>query len=163
MIRLATPEDFEIILDMCQTFWKHTQFDEPFDREHTLGMVEMSYDHELLLVVDDGGVCGFLAAIKSFLLGSKKAKMATELAWWVNPEKRGKMYGVGLISTLERLCIKQEVRYLNLAYMQSSMPEQVRKMYEHMGYELQETLYTKVLYGSDNRCSSGGVSSIRSI
>lgn len=157
MIREATPEDFPAILDMCETFWAHTQFDEPFERDHTLKMVQMAYDHELLIVVDDGGVCGFMAAIKSYLLGSTQAKTATELAWWVNPEKRGKMYGVGLVSTLERLCKQQEVKYLNLAYMQTSMPETVRKLYEHLGYELQETVYTKVLYGSsDDRGGSRG-------
>ena len=162
MIREADPQDFEAILDMCEIFWTHTQSTEPFERDHVIKMIEMSYDHELLIVVDDGGVCGFMAAIKSYLLGSTKAKTATELAWWVNPEKRGKMYGVGLVSTLERLCIEQEVKYLNLAYMQTSMPEQVRKLYEHLGYELQETLYTKVLYGSsDGQCNSGRVSYTR--
>ena len=156
MIREANPEDFESILDMCAVFWNHTQFDEPFDREHTRKMVQMSWDHELLIVVDDNGIHGFMAAIKSPLLGSSKAWMATELAWWVNPEKRGKMYGVGLVSTLERLCIEQEVKYLSLAYMQTSMPEKIRKMYELFGYELQETLYTKVLYGGSNVGNNDG-------
>lgn len=150
MIREATPEDFDYILDMCEIFWDHTQFRESFDREHTRNMVQLSYDHGLLIVADDDGVCGFMAAIKSPLLGSSMAWMATELAWWVNPDKRGKMYGVGLVSTLERLCKQQEVKYLNLAYMQTSMPETVRKLYEHLGYELQETVYTKVLYGSSD-------------
>ena len=81
--------------------------------------------------------------------------MATELAWWVNPQKRGKLVGVQLVSALERLCIKQEVKYLNLAYMQTSMPETVRKLYERMGYELQETLYTKVLIDGSSNGSSG--------
>lgn len=162
MIREATPKDFDAILDMCEVFWGYTQFSESFNRQHTKQMVEMSWDHELLIVVDDGGVCGFMAAIKSPLLGSPDAWMATELAWWVNPEKRGKMYGVELISTLERLCIEQEVKYLNLAYMQTSMPDRVQKMYEHLGYELQETLYTKVLYGGDNNgCGSRRLSTSR--
>ncbi len=156
MIRKATIEDFDAILDMCSEFWGHTQFSEPFDREHTRSMVQMSHDHELLLVIDDDGINGFIAAIKSHLLGSSSAMMATELAWWVNPEKRGKMSGVGLVSTLERLCIEQEVKYLNLAYMQSSMPKQVRSMYERMGYALQETLYTKVLNGGDNISGNSG-------
>lgn len=156
MIREATPDDFPVILDMCEEFWGHTQFSEPFERAHVIKMIEMSYDHELLIVVDDGGIQGFMAAIKSMLLGSSHAWTATELAFWVNPEKRGKMYGVGLVSTLERLCKQQEVKYLNLAYMQTSMPDTVRKLYEHLGYELQETVYTKVLYGSGYISGSSG-------
>ena len=154
MIREASPKDFDAILDMCEVFWGHTQFSESFNRQHTKQMVEMSWDHELLIVVDDGGVCGFMAAIKSPLLGSPDAWMATELAWWVNPEKRGKMYGMGLISALERLCIEQEVKYVNLAYMETSMPEKVAKLYQKLGYELQETYYTKVLSNGTSQHSS---------
>jgi len=157
MIRLATYDDFDTILDMCEVFWGHTQFTEPFERDHTEKMVQMSYDHGLLIVADDDGVYGFMAAIKSPLLGSTRAWTATELAWWVNPEKRGKLAGVRLVQHLERLCVNSDVKYLNLAYMQSSMPGTVKKLYEKMGYELQETVYTKVLHGSNNdRCASGG-------
>lgn len=160
-VRLATPTDFPAILDMCETFWKFTQFTEPFDREHTENMVQMAYDHELLIVADDGEICGFMAAIKSPLLGSRAALMATELAWYVIPEKRGKLLGVELVQFLERLCIKQEVKYLNMAYMETSMPEKVRVMYQKLGYTLQETLYTKVLNGRYNRCDSSRSSGCR--
>ena len=165
MIRAATYDDFDTILDMCEVFWGHTQFTEPFERDHTEKMVQMAYDHGLLIVADDDGLYGFMAAIKSPLLGSTKAWTATELAWWVNPEKRGKLAGVRLVEHLERLCINGEVKYFNLAYMQTSMPDTVKKLYEKMGYELQETVYTKVLYGSDNNDDTsrngGGVSSTR--
>ena len=159
MIRLATEFDITAILDMAQEFWVHTQFSEPFDRDHTRGMVEMSISQGLMVVADDGEVFGFISAIKSPLLGSPFAQMATELAWWVNPAKRGKMVGVNLIRFLERLCIEQEVRYLNLAFMETSMPKQVEKMYLKLGYTLQETVYTKVLYGSSNSSGGGGRSS----
>jgi len=156
MIRLATYDDFDAILDMCEEFWGHTQFEEPFERDHAEKMVQLSFDQGLLLVADDGGVFGVIFAIKSPLIGSTKAWTATEIAWWVNPKKRGKLAGVQLIAHLERLCIEQEVRYLNLAYMQSSMPDTVRKLYEKLGYKLQETLYTKVLYGFDNSGNYSG-------
>jgi len=162
LIREAEIQDFEAILDMCETFWKHTQFDEPFERDHTRKMVQMSYDHGLLLVADNDGIEGFIAAVAAPLLGSSSAIAATELAWWVNPEKRGNMSGVKLLTSLERLCIKRNVKYLNLAYMQSSMPEQVRSMYERMGYKLQETLYTKVINGSNN-ISGSSVSGVVSL
>ncbi len=160
MIRLAEPKDFPSILEMSRTFWKFTQFEEEFEEDHTLIMIQMAYDHGLLAVADDDGVFGFIAAIKAFLLASTKAKAATELAWWVNPQKRGKMTGVKLIRFLESLCIQQDVKYLNMAYMESSMPERVRDLYIHLGYNLEESVFTKVLNGSDNhrRCSSGGSS-----
>ena len=164
MIRQGTIEDVPAIVEMSREFWKHTQFDEEFDPEHVAVMVCMCIDHNLLLVIDNGEIDGFICAVKSFLLGSRKAQTATELAWWVNPSKRGKMLGVQLISALERLCIEQDVKYLNMAYMETSMPERVRDMYISLGYKLEETIYTKVLYGSGNSSScNSGVSRIRRV
>ena len=146
MIREATESDFDAILDMCAVFWVDTQFTEPFDRDHTRKMVQMSLDHGLLIVATDSDqIIGFMAAIKSPLLGSQAAWMATELAWYVTPENRGKMAGVDMVLLLERLCKLQEVKYLNMAFMETSMPEKVKSMYQKLGYQLQETIYTKVL------------------
>lgn len=150
MIREATEADFPAIIEMSREFWNHTQFTEEFDPEHTLEMVRLSHSQGLMCVCDDGEVYGFIAAIKSYLLASRKATAATELAWWVNPKKRGKMEGVGLIRSLESLCIAQDVKYLSMAYMETSMPARVARLYESLGYKLQEALYTKVLYVSNN-------------
>jgi hypothetical protein len=155
MIRSATLEDFPAIIEMVREFWKHTQFTEDFDADHTHDMLMLSYDHGLLAVCDDGEVYGFISAIKSYLVCSRQAMNATELGWWVNPEKRGKMDGVGLIRFLESLCISQDVKYLSMAFMETSMPARIARLYESLGYALQETLYTKVLHGSSNsRCNS---------
>ena len=149
MIRKATPQDFDVILDMASEFWRHTQFDEPFDREHTLNVVQLCYDQDLLIVAEDDGICGFIAAIKTPLLCSSLSKAATELAWYVTPKKRGTLHGIRLIEDLESLCIEQEVKYLSMAFMETSMPEKVKKLYESLGYTLQETLYTKrLIHGS---------------
>ena len=94
MIRVATMDDFPIILDMCEKFWAETMFEEEFDRDHTEGMVAMAHDHGLLAVVDLDGVVGFAAGIYSDLLGSKGARMGTELAWWINPENRKGRHGI---------------------------------------------------------------------
>lgn len=146
MIRRATEADFESILDMSARFWLETQFTEPFERAHTLNMVEMAYDHELLAVVDINGECvGFCAAIKAYTMGSTKALCATELAWWLNPEHRRGKNGIALLLFMEELVKEQGVKYWTMISMQSSMPEEVGRMYERMGYVHSETSYTKVL------------------
>ena len=160
VIRQATLNDFDAILDMCEEFWSHTQFTEPFEREHCAVMVQMSYDHGLLAVYDSQGPQGFIAAVKSPLLGSAYAITATELAWWVNPPFRGTMAGIKLVNELERLSKLQDVKYLNMAFMETSMPQAVRTLYEKLGYTLQETVFTKVLnHGSSNSNSCVGRSS----
>jgi len=146
MIRVAILDDFEEILDLCEDFWEHTQFEEPFERSHTVNMVDMSYDHGLLAVLEiDGKVEGFAAGIKAPLMGNSSVLAGTELAWWVNPEKRSGGNGIKLLKFIEDLAKTQNVKYWNMVSMQSSMPDQVNRMYEKMGYKLEETTYTKVL------------------
>jgi len=164
MIRNATTEDFEAILDMSAEFWLQTQFSEPFERDHTLNMVQMAHDHGLLAVVDIDGPVGFCAGVKSYTLGSTQAMTATELAWWLNPECRGGKNGVALLQFMEKLVQEQGIKYWTMVSMQSSMPEVVGKMYERMGYVHSETCYTKVFdYGSNyGRGSSSGCDGILS-
>jgi len=152
MIRTATPDDFDQILDMASRFWLETQFTEPFERDHTVNMVQMAYDHGLLAVVEIEGQCvGFCAGIKSFILGSTKALCATELAWWLNHEHRSGKNGVALLLFMEGLVKEQGIKYWTMVSMQSSMPEVVGRMYEKLGYVHSETCYTKVFdYGGNN-------------
>ena len=97
MIRKANESDFPEILRMSANFWLNTQFDEPFEHEHTLKMVEMAFEHGLLAVVEiNGEAVGFCAGIKSFIIGSTKAMCATELAWWIDPEHRAGKNGVAV-------------------------------------------------------------------
>jgi GNAT superfamily N-acetyltransferase len=163
MIRTATEQDFDQILDMSARFWLETQFSEPFERDHTVNMVQMAYDHGLLAVVEIDGLCvGFCAGVKSFILGSTKALCATELAWWLNPEHRSGKNGVALLLFMEQLVKEQGIKYWTMISMQSSMPEVVGRMYEKLGYVHSETCYTKVFnYGGDNNgrsgCGSGAI------
>jgi GNAT superfamily N-acetyltransferase len=146
MIREATKQDFDDILRLSADFWLHTQFSEPFNAEHTKNMVQLAHDHCLLAVVEiDSRVVGFCAGICAPLMGSPHAVAGTELAWWVDPEHRGGKNGIALLLFMEQLAKKAGVKYWNMVSMESSMPEQVGRMYEKMGYHKSETSYTKVI------------------
>lgn len=146
MIRRAFESDFGSIVELSREFWKSTMFEEPFEADHTLKMVEMAYEHGLLAVLEaDGVVEGFAAGVSSFLLGSTQAKCGTELAWYLSPDHRRGKNGVALLQFMEQLAKEQGIKYWNMASMQSSMPEYVNRLYEKMGYTHSETTYTKVL------------------
>lgn len=151
MIRLATEDDFESILDMSAKFWLQTQYDEEFDRDHTLIMVEASCSLGLLAVCEIDGVnVGFCAAIKSFILGNR-TEFAIEIGWWLDPEHRKGKNGIALLRFMEKLVQEQRIKYWTMVSMESSMPEVVGRMYESEGYVRSETSYTKVFhYGSAN-------------
>lgn len=145
MIRKATPQDFNAILDLSQEFWKYTLFDEEFDRDHTLLMVKQSFDYGLLAALEiDLEVVGFVSGIKSFLLGSPAALMGVELAWWVTPDHRGGKNGIKLLKFIETLAREQGIKYWTMVSMESSMPEQINGLYEKLGYKKSETGFTKV-------------------
>lgn len=157
MIRAATEEDFDEILNMSELFWLDTQFDEPFERDHTWHMVNLAFEHGLLAVVEIDSRCvGFCAGVKSPILGSSKALGATEVGWYVYPEHRKGKNGIALLQFMEGLVQEQGIKYWTMVSMQSSMPEEVGRMYERLGYVHSETCYTKVFhYGSSNGGASG--------
>ncbi len=143
MIRSADEKDFDAILDLSEQFWLSTIYSEPFERDHTLIMVQMAYRCGLLAVLDIGGVVGFCAAVCSPILGSSNALGATELAWYVKPENRGGKNGLRLMLFMEDLAKAKGVKYFNMVAMHSSM--EVGSIYERLGYQKTETSYTKVL------------------
>lgn len=146
MIRQANISDFDSILDLSEEFWKHTQFDEPFERDHTLLMVSQAFDHGLLAVLEiDEKIVGFVAGVKSFLLGSTQALCGTELAWWVDSKHRQGKNGVGLLLFIEKLAKEQGLKYWSMLSMESCNPEYANSIYDKMGYMKTETNYTKVL------------------
>jgi len=157
MIRKAGEQDFSQILDMSALFWLDTQFEEPFERDHTANMVQMAHDHGLLAVVEIDNQCvGFCAGIKSPILGNSQTWCATELAWYVYPEHRKGKNGIALLQFMEGLVKEQGIKYWTMITMQTSMPEEVGRMYQRMGYRHSETCYTKVFdYGSSDIGSSG--------
>ncbi len=108
-------------------------------------MVQFAYDQGLLAVVDNGGVVGFCAGVKSPSLGSPEAIVGTELAWWISPDHRSGRNGIALLRFMEQIAKDEGVKYWTMIAMESSMPEKVCSMYEREGYQKSETGYTKVL------------------
>ena len=143
MIRRATESDFESILNLSEKFWESTIYSEPFDRDHAMVMVKLSFDLGLLAVIDTGQVVGFCAAIMAPILGSPCAYGATELAWYVSPESRGGKNGVKLMQFMEEIAKEAGVKYFTMISMHSSMD--VGSIYERLGYTKTETSYTKVI------------------
>lgn len=146
MIRLAKEEDFEDILRLSEVFWTHTQFTEPFEKDHALNMVEFSYDQEFLaVVVHEGEIIGFASGIYAPLLGNSSVLAGTEVAWWVDQKHRGGKHGIMLLKFMENRAKELGIKYWNMVAMESSMPDTIKGMYERMDYTHQESTFTKVL------------------
>lgn len=145
MIRDCQEEDIPKVIDMCREFWTHTTYDEDFQEDAVICMLVKSMDDGLCLVLDIDGVQGFICGVKGPLLANFDAVVGTELAWWVNEDFRSSGGGLKLLRAIEKKARTEGVKYWNMAYMSSSMPESIKRIYESMGYELNECLYQKVL------------------
>lgn len=146
MIRAGTRDDLLAIVEMAEEFWQHTAFDEPCDPATVWAMAENCIASDMMAVLDIGGeVVGFACGVVGPLLGNSAVLTGTELAWWVSPAHRSGRNGIALLKKIEQLARVQGVKYWNMVYMESSMPEEVRGIYERLGYRRAETVYTREL------------------
>ena len=146
MIRAGEKYDIEYILGMACEFWEHTVYEEPACPDTIRDMIELCISENLLSVIDmNGELVGFAAGIKGPLLGNRSATVGTELAWWVDPDHRKGSNGIKLLKHIEGLAKAAGIKYWTMAYMESSMPETIKCIYEKMGYRRTEILYLKEL------------------
>ena len=146
MVRAGQESDFDKLVAMSETFWANTMYDEDFCPDTCHRMLSLCLVQGLLSVVEiDGEPVGFACGIKGALLGNSQVSSGTELAWWVEPEHRGGRNGIALLKHLEGLARDAGIKYWNMIFMDSSMPEAVEGIYKKMGYRKSETVYTRVL------------------
>ena len=146
MIRAASKDDISRIVEMSQEFWGYTIYkDEEFQPNFVEDMVQRCIDDKLCIVYEENRVEGFICGVAGPLLANEDVLTATELAWWVSEKYRNSGAGLALIREFEKQAREIGVKYLNMAYMESSMPSAISRIYKSMGYQANETLYTKVM------------------
>lgn len=146
MIRNGEYKDLPRIVEMAREFWSHTIYDEEYCPDTVYVMAELSLNQGLLSVLEVDGIArGFACGIKGPLLANSEVFTGTELAWWVDPEYRQGKNGIGLMEHLENQAKEVGIKYWNMAYMESSMPEVIKGIYKKMGYTKVESTYMKVL------------------
>ena len=146
MIRDCEEKDIPQIIKMSREFWKHTIYDVPMQEDAVEAMTRKCIEDNLCLVFDvDGKAEGFICGVKGVLLANFDVITGTELAWWVNEDHRESGGGIRLLRAIEKRAKDESIKYWSMAYMWSSMPEAIEKVYKSMGYKINESLYTKVL------------------
>lgn len=145
-IRTATLDDLTAMVAMARKFWEHTWYDEEMDDEHVLKMLYICVTQGIAVVATNyGNPVGFGVATMGPLLANPRAKCATELAWWLDPEFRLGRTGLRMLQLMESEAKAKGVKYFSMIAMESSMPEQVTRIYQSQSYKLNERLFTKVL------------------
>lgn len=139
-MRVATSDDFDVILEMAMKFIESTNYKELADQQTIANFVWNLLDlpaTEGIVILTEGGMLA--GVIKPFVFGT--VKLATEVAWWVDPDKRSTGIGKALLDTFEYWA---EANHCTGVIM-VSLDDQLAKYYEKQGYKVQERTYMKEL------------------
>lgn len=141
-MKIATVDDIEAIQKMAMNFMNTTGYkdisDEETIRELITSIVTGDALEKIIIFKPDVGF--IVGAATPFLFGPHK--LASEIAWWVEPDSRGTGEGLRLLEAFEYWA--KNVANCKLISM-ASLDKTVEKYYKKNGYKLYERAYMKVL------------------
>lgn len=140
MLKLASLEDIDLVMSMAMKFAESTDLGKYADRASIEALTRQflsSPPEERIIILH--GEAGFIAGlVQPFMLGT--VKLATELAWWVEPAYRKKKVGKELVEAFEFWAVNiARAKLISLA----CYDDEVGKFYEKNGYRLFERAYMK--------------------
>ena len=140
-MRIATEEDSLTVLGMAEKFVATTGYGPLFDKA-TVGELILAFikaaPTEKIIILDD---FGFIAGqATQFPFGPYR--MASEVAWWIDPDSRGENKGSKLMEAFEYWA--KEVALCDFISM-TSLDKKVENIYKKKGYKLYERAYMRVL------------------
>ena len=141
-MKVAELHDLPEIADMSMKFMATTGYASYSDRETIEKLIErliLGEQNEKIIIFQPG--VGFLAGCAApFLFGQHL--LATEIAWWVEPDKRGSGIGAEFLSAFEYWA-KEKAGCTMLSMV--CLDDKLSRFYEDKGYKLYERAYMKVL------------------
>lgn len=141
-MKIATTEDTQEIVDMAMKFMATTGYTEYSNEEVITQLVNnilTGKQNEMIILLEPG--VGFLAGMSSpFVFGPHF--LASEIAWWIEPDHRGNGTGAELIDAFEYWA--KNVAGCTMISL-TSLDDSVGKFYEKKGYALYERAYMKEL------------------
>lgn len=141
-MKIATIEDFDEIKDMAMKFMSIVGYTEFMSEEFVSKLIHnilTGQQNEMIILLKSG--VGMLAGMRSpFVFGPHN--IASEIAWWVNEDKRGNGESVELIEAFEYWA--KNIAGCTMITL-TSLDDSVGKFYEKKGYKLYERAYMKAL------------------
>lgn len=142
-LRLAEDKDREDFIHMGSLFHQAGPYSGiPYSREK-LGNIfdNRNSDILLLFLVDEDKPVGMIWGMVQEPYFST-TKVATELAWWVNPEYRRTKKSIELTLAFEDWAYRKGAKLVTLSALDTS-PASVGKFYESMGFTKREETYLR--------------------
>ena len=119
-----------------------------FDPERLAGSLRGLLDMPLGLVLvaeHDGEIVGGLMGLLTPLWFNQSATVASEVAWWVDPQYRGGAAGVRLLYTFEAWAKERGAAAVCLSDLVLDGEQPAGSLIDKLGYTLVERSHVKVL------------------
>ena len=144
-IREATQDDVFDILILAKEFSKEAPKSHKWNKEKTEQFLlsALQNTNMTIFVIDaDGEIEGALVALLSEYYMSSTLQ-ATELAWFVSKEYRGKPASIKLVKTFEKWAKAKKANYVGMGDIAGIAT--LENLYKRLGYKIAESVYLKEL------------------
>lgn len=144
MIRPATESDVPAMVEMGRRFAESYRL--PATMEHAADVLRRMIHSPTSLVLvaqSDGLLVGLLVAAITGPWFDPTARVATELAWWVNEDVRNQAHGVRMVLELERWAQDQGATHVCLSDLAADETFPYGKLFDRLGYQLIERSHVK--------------------
>jgi len=148
-VRAAGYSDVDRIADLGDEFWGQTVYAKQgavYHGEQARKFLYQIINNGIVLVAeDDDGVQGFILLAIVPIPWCLDALTATELAYYVTPEKRKGGAGIRLLREAENVAKDRGIKYISMAHVNSVDPATPESVYTRLGYSKTETFFSKDL------------------
>ncbi len=144
-IRTATPEDVFDILILAKEFSKEAPKSHKWNKDKTEQFLLSAFHNtnmEIFLIDVDGEIEGALVGLLSELYMSHTVQ-ATELAWFVSKDYRGKPASIRLMKAFEKWAKESGASQVGMGDIEGI--SSLENLYNRLGYNKSETVYLKDL------------------
>ena len=140
-MKIAELEDVDTVLAMGKKFVDATGYKDFSNEEYIKDLIkfyiESPRDTHIIILDDFGFIAG-----QSTVFPFGPGKIASETAWWIDPDSRGENRGLKLMKAFEYWA--KNVAQCDYITM-TSLDKDVEKIYKKNGYKLYERAYMKLL------------------
>lgn len=146
-VRLAKPEDFPVVCRMARDFHACTEYrDIEFDDASCYLLFTEALSKGMVFVSEGRELTGFILGLPFLCPMNQRVTMASELAWWVDPQYRNTSAGIRLLQSLERAAKEYGAQTMTMMCLESMEPQKIQDIYQRIGYAQTERSFMRSLH-----------------
>lgn len=145
-IRRATEHDADALFGMARKFVAFAPYRDSLtvtDDELRAIITYFTANATVFVADEAGSAIGMLVGILAPVWYAPSCKVATELAWWVEPEHRGGTAAIRLMQAFEKWAQDEHAVMCSMSNLEINDGGRVISMLGRMGYKLTEQSHTK--------------------